>query len=265
MAGSRARAVRNIPMELHLILLMITGVVAGFMNVMAGGGSLLTLPVMLEFLGMEAPLANGTNRVAIEAGAVNAVWGFRRQGFSDFKLSLTLAVCALPGAFVGAKLGCQLEGVLFRQILAGVMIAVMILMAWNKKKGHQATERIAPTRTRLIIAHLCMVGVGFYGGIIQVGVGFILITVLDKVLGLDLLRVSIHKVFIVAVYTVVALSVYAGQGNVAIVPGVALAGGAAAGSWIGTHFAVQKGDRLIRICLNLALVGLVMKLLLSQG
>ena len=95
--------------------------------------------------------------------------------------------------------------------------------------------------------------------------GFILIAVLHKVLGLDLVRVNMHKVFIIAVYTLVALGVYAEQGNVAVVPGVALAGGNAAGSWIGAHYAVKKGDRLIRICLNLALVGLVMKLLWSQG
>ena len=252
-------------MEQQLLLLMVTGVAAGFMNVMAGGGSLLTLPVMSEFLGLTGPMANGTNRIAVEAGAMNAVWAFRRQGFSDFKLSLTLALCALPGAFVGAQMGCRLEGVLFKRVLAGVMIAVMVLLAVNKKKRTPDGENVAPTRTRRVTAHLCMVGAGCYGGFIQAGVGFMLIAILHKVLGLDLVRVNMHKVFIVGVYTVVALAVYAGHGNVAVVPGIALAGGSAAGSWIGTHFAVRKGDRLIRICLNVALAALVIKLLLSRA
>ncbi len=95
--------------------------------------------------------------------------------------------------------------------------------------------------------------------------GFILIAILHNVLGLDLVRVNMHKVFIVAVYTVVALAVYAGQGNVAVVPGIALAGGSAAGSWIETHYAVKKGDHIIRICLNVALAALVIKLLLSRA
>ncbi len=87
----------------------------------------------------------------------------------------------------------------------------------------------------------------------------------SSILTLDLVRVNVHKVFIVGVYTVVALAVYAGQGNVAVVPGIALAGGSTAGSWMGTYFAVKKGDRTIRVCLNVALAALVIKLLLSRA
>ena len=73
----------------EMTALMIAGCFAGFINVMAGGGSLLTLPIMV-FMGLPGPVANGTNRVAIEAQNISAVVGFFRKGFSDFKLSLTL-------------------------------------------------------------------------------------------------------------------------------------------------------------------------------
>ncbi|MCP4843139.1 MAG: TSUP family transporter, partial [Halieaceae bacterium] len=74
-------------------LLVVVGTIAGFLNVMAGGGSLLTVPVMV-FMGIPGPVANGTNRIAILAQNLTAITTFARRGFRDFKLSLTLALCA---------------------------------------------------------------------------------------------------------------------------------------------------------------------------
>ena len=90
-------------------LLTAIGVVAGFLNVMAGGGSLLTVPAMV-FMGVPGPVANGTNRIAILAQNITAITTFFSKGFSDFRLSLSLAACAIPGAIAGALLGVRLEG-----------------------------------------------------------------------------------------------------------------------------------------------------------
>ena len=85
-------------MELwQLALLSAAGVVAGFLNVMAGGGSLLTVPIMV-FMGIPGPVANGTNRIAILAQNITAATTFFKRGYAEFRLSLTLAACALPGA-----------------------------------------------------------------------------------------------------------------------------------------------------------------------
>lgn len=244
----------------QLILLAIIGCLTGFINVMAGGGSLLTMPVMV-FMGMSGPLANGTNRVAILAQNVTAVSGFFRQGFSDFKLSLSLSLCALPGAVIGAYFGTKLQGLWFNRVLAGVMIVVMILMSVKKHRPASVTTTGPLERKRLIAAHILMAVAGFYGGFIQAGVGFILMAILHRVLGLDLVRVNMHKVFIVGVYTIFALAVFAVRGNVAWVPGISLAAGNAIGGWVGSHIAVKKGERLIRIIFNAALVVLAIKLL----
>jgi hypothetical protein len=245
----------------QLILLALIGCLTGFINVMAGGGSLLTMPVMV-FMGMPGPVANGTNRVAILAQNVTAVSGFFRQGFSDFKLSLSLSLCALPGAVIGAYFGTKLQGVWFNRVLAGVMIIVMILMSLKKHSPSGAATTGPLERKRLIAAHILMAAAGFYGGFIQAGVGFILMAILHRVLGLDLVRVNMHKVFIVGFYTIFALAVFAVRGNVQWIPGISLAAGNAAGAWVGSHIAVKKGERLIRIVFNSALVVLAIKLLL---
>jgi uncharacterized membrane protein YfcA len=145
------------------------------------------------------------------------------------------------------------------------MVCILILMS-IKKRAAQAADQSGQvtTRTRRILGHVLMVGAGFYGGFIQAGVGLILMPILHKVMGLDLVRVNLHKSFVVAVFTVVALAVYAANGQVAWLPGIWLACGNSAGAWIGTHFAVKKGDRLVRIVFDLAVIALVIKLLLSR-
>ena len=139
-------------MELwQLALLSAAGVVAGFLNVMAGGGSLLTVPIMV-FMGIPGAVANGTNRIAILAQNVTAVTTFFRRGFADFKLSLSLAACSLPGAVAGAFVGTRLEGVWFNRALALIMIGVMLIMYFDKGKKSKAAQRRFGTQSQA--AHL---------------------------------------------------------------------------------------------------------------
>jgi hypothetical protein len=242
-------------------VLVIVGVVAGFLNVMAGGGSLLSVPVLV-FMGLPGPVANGTNRIAILAQNITAIITFARRGFSDFKLSLTLAACSIPGAVIGAMVGSQLDGVWFNRALAVIMLGVMLVMHFDR--GNQAQpETHRPSRRQLWQGHGLMVLAGFWGGFIQLGVGFILMPILNRVMGLDLVRTNMHKVFIVASYTIVALLVYASQIQLLWIAGLALALGNSIGGYLGAHFTITRGEKLIRLVLNVVLVAFIIKLLLD--
>ena len=129
-------------------LLVAVGIAAGFLNVMAGGGSLLTVPVMV-FMGLPGPVANGTNRIAILAQNITAIATFARRGFKDFRLSLTLAACSLPGAIAGALLGVQFHGVWFNRALALIMVGVMLVMYFDKRTS-QDSETYQPTGRQLL-------------------------------------------------------------------------------------------------------------------
>ena len=241
------------------LLIFVLGILSGLLNVMAGGGSLLTVPVMV-FMGIPGPVANGTNRIGILTQNIAAVITFFRKGFSDFKLSLSLAVMTIPGSIAGAYLGSQLEGVWFNRILAIIMLGVMLIMAFDRgSKVNKIGEQVS--RKRIIIGHLLMIGVGFYGGFIQVGVGFIIMPVLNRVMGIDLVRVNMHKVFIAGVYTIVALIVFASQVQILWLLGACLGAGNAIGGWLGTHMTISKGEKMIRIVLNSVLVVFIIKLL----
>ena len=237
----------------------LAGLVAGWLNVMAGGGSMLTIPVLL-FMGIPAPVANATNRIGIILQNVAAVANFFRKGFSDFRLSGTLAVAASVGAVVGASVGVKLTGVWFDRVLAGVMIVVMILMSTGGQPERDPSDANDRPR-RLLLGHLLMVGAGFWGGMIQVGVGFILMPILHRVMGFNLVRVNAHKVFIVLVYSPIALAIFAVHVDVLWMTGLALAMGMMLGGWLGAHTSVAHGAIGIKRVLMVVLSLIVIKLL----
>lgn len=243
------------------VLLVAVGSIAGFLNVIAGGGSLLTVPVMV-FMGLPGPVANGTNRIAILAQNITAIAAFARRGFADFRLSLTLAACALPGAVAGALLGVQLQGAWFNRTLALIMVAIMLWMHFDKRAAEQS-ESYQPTPRQLLRGHVLMVGVGFWGGFIQLGVGFLIMPVLNRVMGLDLVRTNMHKVFIVALYTIAALMIFASQIELVWMIGISLAVGNSIGGYLGARITISGGERMIRRVLYFVLIIFIIKLLFN--
>ncbi len=242
-----------------LFLLAVAGVASGWINVIAGGGSLLTVPLMV-FMGLPGPVANGTNRIAIIAQNLTSVGAFFSRGFSDFRLSATLAAAASVGAYGGAMIGVTLDGVWFNRTVAAVMIAVMVIMATGDDKSKPEPDASSRAKN-LVLGHLLMVGAGFWGGFIQIGVGFLMMPILYRVMGLDLVRVNMHKVFIALIFSFVALGVFASKVAIAWEAGAALALGNALGGWLGAHATIDKGAPFIKRALFLVLAAMAVKLL----
>ena len=162
------------PDLLSIIILICVGVIAGFINVNAGGGSTLKLPALI-FLGLDTSVANGTNRIAILLQNVSAVQSFKLENYFDLKTSLKLSFFTLPGSVAGALLAVRLEDELFKVILGIIMIGIIISMILPKKKSNDKDEPNKPNTG----IYLPMIGIGFYGGFIQVGVGFLLMASLQ--------------------------------------------------------------------------------------
>jgi uncharacterized membrane protein YfcA len=242
----------------HFPLLAVAGIAVGFLNVMAGGGSLISLPILI-FLGLEPAVANGTNRVAILVQNITAVSSFRSQGYSEIRRSLGLALCTVPGAIAGATAAVVVDPLLFKRILGLVLVAAVILIL-RKSPSVAGADGGA---SRPILAHLSMVGVGFWGGFLQAGVGFLIMPVLYQLLRLDLIRVNMHKVFIVGIYTIPALLVFALQAKVWWLGGLALSVGNATGAWLATRVTITHGERAIRVVFVVAVIAMGVKLILS--
>jgi uncharacterized membrane protein YfcA len=240
------------------------GVAAGFINTLAGGGSLLSLPILI-FLGLPTAIANGTNRFAIMIQCLFAVAGFKRKGISNFKLSLLLSVPALIGAIVGAQIAVDMSDALFKRALAIIMLLVLGLILWNPVKKlninpHYDEDTIGLRRGRLIVTMVTFFFIGIYGGFIQAGVGFIIIAALTTISGLSLVNTNSHKVFVVGIYTAFALFIFVFNGKVCWTVGMALAAGNGLGGWLGSHWAVTRGERWLRLILIICVVAMAMKL-----
>jgi uncharacterized membrane protein YfcA len=243
----------------QILLLIIVGAFAGWLNVMAGGGSLLTIPALL-FMDIPAPVANGTNRIAILAQNISAFYAFFRKGYCDLKLSLSLSFFASIGAVAGAMLGIKLDGEWFNALLAIVMVAVMIFMATGDKKETEK-ENVTSKPKNLLLGHFLMIFAGFWGGLIHVGVGFILMPILYRVMGIDLVRVNMYKITIALVFTLVALIIYSSQLELIWWAGLGLAIGNSLGGWLGVHTTIVKGEKWIKMIIYMALSVFIVKLL----
>jgi len=152
----------------NLVFLFGLGIVSGFLNVMAGGGSTLTLPVLI-FMGLEGSLANGTNRVAILIQNIAAVISFKNEDRYAFKQSLSLSLWALPGAIIGAVVAVSIDDELFQRILGFVLLGIIFSMFYSPKIN---TSEPMPLSKRWLL-YLALFGTGLYGGFLQIGVGFL--------------------------------------------------------------------------------------------
>jgi uncharacterized protein len=246
-----------LPEILTIIILFAAGTVAGFVNVIAGGGSSLTLPVMI-FLGLDSSVANGTNRIGVLLQNVSAVYSFKREKYFELKTGLKLSLATLPGAVAGALIAVEVSNELFNKILAVIMIGIIITMVIPRKRSKYPD---AETNHIPFATHIAMFFIGFYGGFIQVGIGFILMAALQGFLKINLIRVNMHKVFIVLMNTIPALIVFILTDNVNWGYGISLAFGNALGGWVSAKVQIKKGEGFIKAVLIVVIMFMAVKLL----
>ncbi len=143
------------------------------------------------------------------------------------------------------------------------MIGVCVLMIIDPVKRLDFDERKL-SRSRIAVLAVTFLFVGAYGGFIQAGVGFLIISGL-LVHGLDLVRINAVKVFIIGVFTVGALAVFLWHGQVDWRLGLALAAGNSAGGYLGSKIAISKGHKWIRRFVLVAVAAMAVRLFLLQG
>lgn len=243
------------------LLLLAVGALAGFLNVLSAGGSMLTLPALM-FMGLDATTANGTNRVGILLQNITAVWRFRRSGHRYWRLGLALSVPAVVGAVLGAWAAVHVADDLFQWILILVMVAAAAIMLQPEPARVPARRLDASRPGWPVLA--AMLAIGFYGGFIQVAVGILFIVLLYRVLGVDLVQVNALKVLVVLVYMVPALGIFVATGHVAWSYGLVLAAGSMAGAWLAVHVTLSSRGTMLVQRVTLAIIGvIIVKLLLD--
>ena len=240
-------------------IILITGLAAGFINVNAGGGSFLTIP-MLIFTGLPAAVANGTNRVALAAANIIAVLNFKKKGYFDWKLALLLAIPATAGAIAGSFISINLPDKLYNTILAIVIIIVIAVIIINPGKYIRKNIIEAGFKNRML-GVVIFFFLGVYGGVIQAGVGFLIITSLVFLTGYSLVKINSLKVLVVLIYMTFSLLVFIFSKNVNWLYALVLSIGNGTGAYLGSLFAVKHGDKWVKVIMIIAALAMALKLL----
>jgi uncharacterized membrane protein YfcA len=243
------------PEYTELLILFGVGILAGVINVMAGGGSSLTLPALI-FLGLDSATANGTNRIGILIQSIFATLSFRKKKMTGLNLGLRLAALTIPGAILGAFLAVRITDRWFQIILGVVMIGVLLSMLIPQSKNLVTSEQGRKTW----LVYPAMFAIGFYGGFIQVGVGILIMAVLYHLMRMNLVFVNMHKVFITLIFTVPALLIFMWTDNVDWILGLTLAAGNGFGGWWAAQISVRGGEKVIRYVMILAIFIIALKL-----
>ena len=252
----------EMPDILNLIILVAIGLFAGVINTIAGGGSLLTLP-MLIFLGLPPGVANGTNRIGIFIQSIFSIAGFKSKGINPSKFSLYLGISALVGSLIGAKIAIDIKGELFNRILAILMVFIVLFMVFKPKIDTEKLQERFEGKY-LWVSLLCFFFIGIYGGFIQAGVGIFILLALSSINRFSLVKSNAIKVVVVLIYTLAALAVFIYNDQINYLYGIVLAAGNAAGGWFASRWSVKKGDGLVKIFLIIMVVAMAIKLWLDQ-
>lgn len=242
---------------LLLIGLFFIGIIAGSLNTLAGGGSLLSLPILI-FLGLPAPVANATNRIAIFLQNIFSVSGFYSKGILVYPFNVWMGISAFFGCIIGASLAVDISEELFNTILGIVIVSAVIYMAINPMKYIKKKEDTSKKAT--ITSVIIFFFIGIYGGFIQAGVGYLVIMALTMVNGFSLVKTNSIKVFVALTYTLMALGIFIYHGLVNWEYGIPLALGNATGGWLSSRWSVQKGDQWIRYFVMITATAFAIKL-----
>jgi len=243
------------------LLLLGAGLLAGTLNSIAGGGSLMTIPLLI-FIGLPPTVANATNRIAIFIGGVGATTSFHRRGL----IPVSWVKLALPPALLGVVLGIwaamRIGDVAFERVLAVILVAAAAWIIWHPMTPPDFGDPEPPTGRRRWLLMGAFFLVGVYSGFIQAGVGFIFLALMSAN-GLDLVRGNAFKAAMILVFTALAVVLFALSDMLDWVAGLNLAAGQFFGAKLGVHLQVLKGQAWVRNVLTAAILLFAIRLIMG--
>lgn len=230
-------------------LTILAGIVVGFVNVMAGGGSILSLPLLM-FLGLPAGVANGTNRINILLTSIVGIYTFqkdKKQEKISLKSSLRFLIPSLIGAILGALLAVDINQEVLKRIIGVLLVVFFFLLLYKPSRWLQGNKMLSEEKHWWQMPLFFLLG--FYGGFIQAGAGIFILTTFVLGAGYDLLRANMMKLIIILLYTPFVMAVFILNNQMDYVLGISLGIGTVIGAYTGSKIALKKGAQFVRYVL----------------
>lgn len=244
----------------NILLLFAVGLIAGVINTLAGGGSLLTLPALI-FLGLPPNVANATNRIGVFFNGLLSWKGYQSKGVKTEAYDIWLGVTSFIGAILGSYIAVDIKGDTFNKILAAVIVMIVAYMVFGKRVN--SGDGIRTNRKSKIIGLVTFFFIGIYGGFIQAGVGYLIIASLSFIHHFGIVKINMIKSLTVLIYTLSALGVFIYSGIINWELGLALAAGNGAGGWLTSRWSTKVNEKYIRYFVMFTAIAFAIKLFLS--
>jgi uncharacterized membrane protein YfcA len=219
----------------HLAIAFAGAFLAGMINALAGNGSVITLTVLTELLGMPGNLANGTNRVGVLMNAAGAMTGFVGKREMDYRQNLKYILPVILGAVVGTIVATQVTHGQFMGVFRILMVIMLIVILVKPERWliAKAEKSLLP---RWMVWPV-MLSLGFYGGFIQMGMGVFYLAVLVLVARLPIIESNTIKALSVGTFTLLAVIIFAFSGQVIWSVGLVMGVAQFFGGWLAAHYA----------------------------
>ncbi|OFX23026.1 MAG: hypothetical protein A2033_16450 [Bacteroidetes bacterium GWA2_31_9] len=239
------------------ILVIVVGFFVGFINTLAGGGSILSLPLLI-FLGLPANVANGTNRIGVLFQSITATGSFSKFKIINIKHALLFAIPSVVGAVIGAMLAVNIDESMLEKAIGVVLLFMFFVILYKPEKWLNGKENLksSPSFLQIIVFFL----MGLYGGFIQLGAGFFYIAAFVLSAGIDIIKANVLKVIIIGFYTLVAIPIFIYNKQVNFELGILLAVGNVIGAFVAAKAAIKWGAKFVQYILLATIIISAIKL-----
>lgn len=244
----------------YAFIATIGGFVAGCINTLAGNGSAITLTILTELIGLPGNVANGTNRLGVWTQSTASTWAFYRNGRLDLGRSRGAIVLISLGAIVGIYVATVVSNEQFRQVFRFLMIVMLLVILVKPKRWLRETDTSRAASPWLTVPLFLLLG--FYGGFIQMGMGVFFLAVMVLIAHYNIIDANAVKSAVIALYTLLAVIIFAAQGMFDWRYGLALAAGQTLGGYLTARYAAQHpaaglwAYRLLVVVVLLAILSL---------
>ena len=229
---------------IEIVILIVAGILVGFINTLAGGGSIISLSILM-MLGLPAPVANGTNRISIVIQTLTATTSFRQQKVLETRKALLLSIPAVLGSLIGALFAVDIREDIFEKAIGVVMLIMLVFILYKPQKYIYGRDYIAE-KPLYWKTYIIFFFIGIYGGFLHMGVGYFLLAGIVGMAGFDLVKANAIKVFIVLIYAPFTLLIFLWYNQVNWKYGLIMAIGAVIGALIASRLAVSRGVNFVK-------------------
>ncbi len=223
----------------EIVILIVAGLMVGFINTLAGGGSIISLSVLM-MLGLPAPLANGTNRITIGIQTLTATTSFKQQKVLPVRKAIYLSIPSVLGSLIGSWIAVDINEEIFEKAIGVIMLIMLVFILYKPQKYLYGRLEIMekPLSWKIYIIFFF---IGIYGGFIHMGIGYFLLMGIVFGAGFDLIKANAIKVLIILIYTPFTLAIFLWNGLIDWKYGLIMAVGSVVGAFIASRLAVNKG------------------------